>query len=108
MDRRRSDDLDTSAAAPARTRPLREPVRNPWLWAAMGVVVVIGVPFYLPPGVVGPLVGGVPAWLLISVVATIAFSALTCWACLRDWNLAEPAEEAAVGGAVGGDGEVRP
>jgi hypothetical protein len=76
-------------------RPLREPIRNPWLWIAMAVVVVAGVPLYLPTGSIRPLVGGVPYWLLISVAATFAFSALTCWACLRWWNLAEPAEEAA-------------
>ncbi|GLZ49966.1 hypothetical protein Acsp06_61510 [Actinomycetospora sp. NBRC 106375] len=97
MDRGRSTEPDTpppDRAAP-RSRPLREPVRNPWLWIAMAVVVVAGVPLYLPTGAIRPLVGGVPFWLLISVAATVAFSALTCWACLRDWNLAEPAEEAA-------------
>lgn len=94
MDRRRSDEPE-SVDAPAGGRPLREPIRNPWLWVAMAVVVLAGVPLYLPTGTVRPLVGGVPYWLLISVGATIAFSALTCWACLRQWNLAEPAEEAA-------------
>lgn len=104
MDRRRSDEPDTAGA-----RPLREPVRNPWLWVAMGVVVLIGVPLYLPAGVIGPLVGGVPLWLLVSVAATAAFSAVTCWACLRAWNLAEPAEEAAAARSAGErDGEVHP
>ncbi|HYH31563.1 MAG TPA: hypothetical protein VD903_14360 [Pseudonocardia sp.] len=113
MDRRRSDEPQTAepptaepGPAPGDARPLREPVRNPWLWAAMAVVVLAGVPLYLPVGTIRPLVGGVPWWLLISVGATIAFCALTCWACLRAWNLAEPAEEAAA--ARERDEEVRP
>jgi hypothetical protein len=95
MDRRRSDEPEASVDVPAGGRPLREPIRNPWLWVAMAVVVLAGVPLYLPTGTVRPLVGGVPYWLWISIGATVAFSALTCWACLRQWNLAEPAEEAA-------------
>jgi hypothetical protein len=94
MDRRRSDEPG-SVASPTGARPLREPIRNPWLWVAMAVVVLAGVPLYLPTGTVRPLLGGVPFWLWISIGATVAFSALTCWACLRQWNLAEPAEEAA-------------
>lgn len=102
MDRGRSTSPDPApdpargaGGAPTTARPLREPIRSPWLWVAMAVVVVAGVPLYLPTGSIRPLVGGVPYWLLISIAATVAFSALTCWACLRDWNLAEPAEEAA-------------
>ncbi|GAA4942990.1 hypothetical protein EV188_104244 [Actinomycetospora succinea] len=94
MDQRRSDEPGTAEVPPAGAR-LREPIRTPWLWVAIGVVVLVGVPWYLPTGAIEPLVGGIPFWLLISVGATLAFSALTCWACLRDWNLAEPAEEAA-------------
>ncbi|PVZ08530.1 hypothetical protein [Actinomycetospora cinnamomea] len=104
MDRRRSDGPGTTADHSAAARPLREPVRNPWLWVAMALVVLAGVPLYLPTGSIRPLVGGVPYWLLISVAATVAFSALTCWVCLRGWNLAEPAEEA----ARERDAEVRP
>lgn len=106
MDRRRSAEPVTSTDSPAETQTLREPIRTPWLWVAMGVVVVAGVPLYLSPGLVGPLVGGIPLWLVVSILATLAFSALTCWACLRDWNLAEPAEEAAAARAR--DEEVRP
>ena len=102
MDRRRSDEPESADAAGG-AQPLREPIRNPWLWVAMAVVVLVGVPLYLPTGSVLPLVGGVPYWLWISIAATVAFSVLTCWACLRQWNLAEPAEEA----ARARDGEVR-
>ncbi|WP_243793919.1 hypothetical protein [Saccharopolyspora gloriosae] len=87
MDQRRSD--------PRAERPLREPIRHPWPWVALAISVLAGVPLYLSPGLVRPLVFGVPAWLAGSVLAALAFSALTSWMCLRWWNLAEPAEEAA-------------
>ncbi|GAB2662828.1 hypothetical protein GCM10027271_21750 [Saccharopolyspora gloriosae] len=84
MDQRRSAD-----------RPLREPIRHPWLWVGLALSVLAGIPLYLAPGLVRPLVFGIPAWLAVSVLATLAFAALTSWMCLRWWNLAEPAEEAA-------------
>lgn len=84
MDQRRSAD-----------RTLREPIRHPWLWVGLALSVLAGIPLYLTPGLVRPLVFGFPAWLAISVLATLAFAALTSWMCLRRWNLAEPAEEAA-------------
>lgn len=90
---RTPDDADASPAPDGTRR--REPVRMPWLWGAIGLVVVVGVPLYLPTGSVRPLLGGVPYWLWISIGATLAFSALICWACLRAWNLVEPEEQAA-------------
>ena len=75
----------------------------PWLWVSLGIVILAGIPFYLPTGSIRPLVGGVPYWLVISLVAALAFSAITCWACLRAWNLAEPEEEAAARAAAGGE-----
>ncbi|MFF5986665.1 hypothetical protein [Prauserella flavalba] len=91
MDRRRSESPSSTA--------LREPIRSPWLWVSLVLVVLAGVPFYLPTGTVEPLIGGVPYWLVVSLGATLAFSAITCWACLRAWSLAEPEEEAAAGGS---------
>lgn len=90
MDRRRS----TPPTDPVR----REPIRAPWLWVALGIVILAGIPFYLPTGSIRPLIAGVPYWLAVSFVASLAFSAITCWACLRAWNLAEPEEEAAARG----------
>lgn len=81
-------------ATPSSGAELREPIRSPWLWVALVIVILAGVPFYLPPGSTQPLIAGVPYWLIISLAATLAFSTITCWACLRAWNLAEPEEEA--------------
>jgi hypothetical protein len=95
MERRRS--------APPAATARREPIRLPWLWVSLGIAVLAGIPFYLPTGSIRPLVGGVPYWLVLSLVASLAFSAITCWACLRAWNLAEPEEEAAARAATGGE-----
>lgn len=73
-------------------RPLREPVRTPWVWVVMALVVLGGIPLYLPPGTTGPLVLGIPSWMALSVLFTVLFAAFTSWLCLRWWNLAEPEE----------------
>lgn len=79
-------------AGPTR-RPLREPIRSPWVWVVMAVVILGGVPFYLPTGAVTPLVGGIPYWMVVSVAFTLAFAAFTSWLCLRWWNLVEDEEQ---------------
>lgn len=72
-----------------------EPVHRRGLWIALAVIVLAGVPIYLPSATIDPVILGVPLWLLVSVLAAIAMSALLCYACLRWWSLAEPAETAA-------------
>ena len=74
-------------------RPAREPIRSPGVWVVMAVVILGGVPFYLPAGSVTPLVAGVPYWMVVSVAFTFAFAALTSWLCLRWWHLVEDEEE---------------
>lgn len=74
-------------------KPIREPVRSPWVWVTMAVLILGGVPFYLPTGSVTPLVAGVPFWMALSVAFSLAFAAFTSWLCLRWWNLVEDEEE---------------
>ncbi|MDI2027594.1 hypothetical protein QFW96_03180 [Saccharopolyspora sp. TS4A08] len=61
---------------------------------ALAVVVLVGVPFYLPAGSTHPMVLGVPYWVVISAVSTLLFAVLVTWACLYRWNIEEPEEEA--------------
>jgi hypothetical protein len=70
----------------------------------MILVILGGIPLYLPPGTTGPLVLGIPSWMALSVAFTLLFAAFTSWLCLRWWNLAEPEEEGRAAGAAGGDG----
>jgi hypothetical protein len=69
----------------------------------MLLIVLGGIPFYLPAGAVEPLVFGLPLWMTLSVAFTLAFSAFTSWLCLRWWNLVEPEEEAAARQETGED-----
>lgn len=93
---------------PPRPHPVREPIRSPWLWAALVAALLVIVPWWAPDGAIEPLVLGLPAWFVVSAVASVAFSALTCWACLTQWNVVEDEEEQAAAAARSGrreDGE---
>mgnify|MGYP001394841343 CR=1 FL=1 len=92
------------------SRPISEPIRSPWLWVTFVALILLMAPWYLPTGDAAPLVFGVPYWFPVSVAATLAFSGVAAWACLRRWNLDEPqqapraAAAAAQPGAPGGGG----
>lgn len=78
-----------------RRTEIREPVHKPWLWIAMGVVIVGGSPLFWTSGTIEPLVFGIPLWLLWAVAFTLAFAVLVSVACMRLWNVEEPGEERA-------------
>jgi hypothetical protein len=79
----------------------REPIRSIWVFAVLLGLPVAGTPLWYPTGSIEPTVAGLPLWFAVAVLTTVAFSAFTSWVCLRRWNLAEPAEEAATGTADG-------
>lgn len=74
---------------PRQKNNAREPITMPWLWVAVVGIILIGVPWYLPPGTLGATVFHVPAWFWISIFAAVALSAICCWACLSAWDLEE-------------------
>lgn len=59
----------------------------------MVVIVLAGIPLYLPPGTARPFVLGAPYWMVIAITSAVLFAALTSWMCLRRWNLVEQEEE---------------
>lgn len=90
------------------SRPLSEPIRRPGIWATFVLLILAMAPWYLPEGATAPLVFGLPYWFVVSIAATLLFAAVTSWACVRAWNLAEPDEEHAAaehgtGAAAGAD-----
>lgn len=93
MDRRRSRGPDGSDRLVPGTTEEREPIRSPWLFAVAALLIVAGTPLWYPAGTIEPIVAGVPVWFAVAVVTSVGLSALTCWACLRAWNIAEPFEE---------------
>lgn len=72
----------------------REPVKRPLLWVLVGVMILMGIPWYVPTGTIEPLVLGLPAWFWVSVLSAVGLSATVCWACLTQWRL-EDADDTA-------------
>ncbi|SFQ59628.1 hypothetical protein SAMN05421810_110115 [Amycolatopsis arida] len=88
-------------AVPAdRARP-REPIRNPWIWLGLAVIVLVGVPWYLPAGTIGPIVLGLPLWTLVAMGSSVVLCGYLTWVLSRRWNLAEDTEEAGQAGEAG-------
>lgn len=71
----------------------REPIRKRWIWPVLILIVLAGVPWYLPQGTIRPVIFGVPFWLLLSVGFAVLFSAILSWICTRHWNLVEDQED---------------
>ncbi|WP_046470072.1 hypothetical protein [Allosalinactinospora lopnorensis] len=79
----------------ARQSRIREPIRTPWIWVAIVLLIVGGSPLFWPTGTVEPLLFGIPSWILVSAACTALFALTVSWACLRCWNIEEPEEERA-------------
>lgn len=75
------------------TRPVREPVRKPWIWMVLAVIMLAAIPWYLPQATIGFTLLGVPYWMLISVAVTLLMCAYVSWLCFAQWDVVEDAEE---------------
>lgn len=76
-----------------RQRPIKEPVKKPWIWVALALVVLAAIPWYLPVGTVAPIILGVPYWVAISVVFSLVLCGYLSWLCLNEWDVVEEEEE---------------
>lgn len=85
-------------------RPVREPVRKPWIWVVMAFIVLGAIPWYLPTGTVEPIILGVPYWAVISIFFSLALCAYLSWLCLNEWDVVEEEEEERTGETAGGEG----
>lgn len=72
----------------------------PWIWVGLGAIVLAGVPWYLPPDTIEPIVLGLPAWTLVAVSSSVGLCAYLTWVISRHWNLVEDHEEA-IGESIG-------
>lgn len=75
--------------------PGLEPIRMPWVWVGLIALIVAGVPWYLPEGMIGPTLFGFPVWTLVSVASTLMLCGYLSWMLLRRWNLIEDTEQRA-------------
>ena len=76
-------------------RQTKEPVRKPWIWIVMAIIMLAGIPWYLPEGSLSPVILGLPYWMLISIVSSLALCGYLSWLCLNEWDVVEEEEEAA-------------
>lgn len=75
------------------SRPKKEPVRKPWIWIVMAVIMLVGIPWYLPTGSLRPIVLGIPYWMFISVVSSLILCGYMSWLALNQWDIVEEEEE---------------
>lgn len=76
-------------------RAIKEPIRKPWIWVALAVIVLAGIPWYLPQGTVQPVFLGVPYWMFIAVISSLVLCGFLSWLCLNEWDVVEAEEERA-------------
>ena len=67
-------------------KPLKEPTQVRWFVPAVLALLVLSVPWYLPAGFVGRLVGGLPPWIWVSVACATSIAAITSYVALRSWE----------------------
>lgn len=64
----------------------REPARLRWYLPLIVLLVLGSVPWYLPEGYVGAVVGGLPIWIWISLGCSFGLSVTVAAAVLRHWR----------------------
>ncbi len=77
----------------AEIRPEREPMQQWWFIPLLLVLAVASVPWYLPGGVTGRIVGGLPIWVWTAIACSAGISTLTAVLALRFWRDDEPDHE---------------
>lgn len=70
----------------AAIEPENEPAKQRWYIPGLLLCVVMSIPWYLPTGHIGRLVGGLPIWIWTSLGCTLGVSILTTIATLRYWK----------------------
>lgn len=76
------------------SRKIKEPIRKKWIWIVLALILLAGVPWYLPTGTIEPLILGFPYWAFISIVFSVVLSAYLSWLCLTQWHIVEDEEKA--------------
>lgn len=75
------------------SHPHSEPIRKPRIWVGLVLVLLAGVPWYLPAGTIHPIILGMPLWTLIAMLSSVALCAHLTWILTRHWKLVEDEEE---------------
>lgn len=84
---------------------MKEPIRKPWIWMVLLGLFAVNAPWYLPAGMIEPFIFGLPLWVVLVLVLSVALSAFLHWACLTQWNIVEEEETVAAARPAPQEGE---
>ena len=67
-------------------KPRREPIQQRWYIPLVLLFVVASVPWYWKQGVTGKIIAGLPLWIWITILCSLAISVITATMALRHWD----------------------
>ena len=70
----------------AAVRPADEPMRHRWFLPAVVAILIVSVPWYLPPSVGDRLALGLPVWTWVTILCGLLLAVVTSFASLRLWR----------------------
>ncbi len=65
---------------------VREPRKVRWVWLVYALLYAVAIPWYWPANFHGPLVGGFPLWVAVSLASVVLLAVWTAWVILRYWK----------------------
>ena len=71
----------------------REPRKVRWVWLVYALIYALAIPWYWPAHYRGPLIGGFPLWVGVTLVSTMCLALWTAWVVFRYWQGDEGGEE---------------
>ncbi len=63
-----------------------EPNAHPWIWLVYALLFGAAAPWYLPPDVAGRIWLGFPAWVTVSLFATLGVALFTVFVIGAYWS----------------------
>ena len=63
-----------------------EPRSKPLIWVVYLLLYAIAIPWYWPAGYRGPLIGGFPLWVAVSLGAILGLALWTVWVLNKYWQ----------------------
>ncbi len=67
-------------------RPRREPIQQRWYIPLVLLIVVVSGPWYWKQGVTGTIIAGLPLWIWVTILCSLAISIVTATVALRHWD----------------------
>jgi hypothetical protein len=64
----------------------REPAKSSLFWILWALLILLSVPWYFPPKTYEPMVGGLPLWVVVIIVVTVAYAIFTTVSAYLFWR----------------------